>query len=162
MVPEEAWSGNKPSINHFNIFGSLCYRHVPDQRRKKMDDKSENMIFVGYNATGSYKVYIPKNEEVTFNEDVYFDEACSWEEFQPTSKAGSNMQIEREYTYSRLEEHHETTNNDTPRVIGLPIRTRQAPSRLGDYQIYYDGNITAGDLVQHMALMEDMKHISFE
>lgn len=24
MVPEEAWSGNKPSIKHFKIFKSLC------------------------------------------------------------------------------------------------------------------------------------------
>jgi hypothetical protein len=28
------------------VFGSLCYKHVPDARRKKLDDKSEAMIFV--------------------------------------------------------------------------------------------------------------------
>ena len=77
MVPKEAWSSNKPSIKHFRIFGSLCYRHVPDQKRKKLDDKSEPMIFVGYNSTGSYKLYNPKIKEVLFGRDVYFDEAKS-------------------------------------------------------------------------------------
>ena len=81
MVPEEAWSGSKPSVKHFRIFGSLCYRHVPDQRRKKLDDKSEPMIFVGYNSTSSYKLYNPKNQQVLFSRDVYFDELSSWGEF---------------------------------------------------------------------------------
>lgn len=45
MVPEEAWSRSKPLVKHFRIFGSFCYRHVPDQRRKKLDDNGEPMIF---------------------------------------------------------------------------------------------------------------------
>ena len=77
MVLEEAWFGSKPSVKHFRIFGSLHYRHVPDQKRKKLDDKSEPMIFVGYNSTGSYKLYNPKIKEVLFGRDVYFDEAKS-------------------------------------------------------------------------------------
>ena len=81
MVPEEAWSGSKPSVKHFKIFGSLCYKHVLDQRRKKLDDKSEPMIFVGYNSTSSYKLYNPKNQQVLFSRDVYFDELSSWGEF---------------------------------------------------------------------------------
>lgn len=47
MVLEEAWSEHKLSVKHFKIFGSLCYKLVPDQRRKKLDDKSEKMIFMG-------------------------------------------------------------------------------------------------------------------
>ena len=30
LTPEEAWSGLKPSVKHFKVFGSLCYRHVPE------------------------------------------------------------------------------------------------------------------------------------
>lgn len=62
MVPEEAWSGNKPLVKHFKIFGHICYKHVPNQRRRKLDDKREKMIFVGCNSTGSYKLYNLENQ----------------------------------------------------------------------------------------------------
>ena len=74
IVLEEAWSGNKPSAKHFKIFGSLCYRHILDQRRKKLDEKSEPMIFVGY------------TKQVLFSRDVYFDESNSWGESQPITE----------------------------------------------------------------------------
>lgn len=44
QVPEEVWSGRKPSIIHLKVFGSICYKHVPDTRRKKLEEKSEAMI----------------------------------------------------------------------------------------------------------------------
>lgn len=47
-VPEEAWTGRRPSVKHLRVFGSVCCRHVPDQRRRKLDDKSEQLVFVGY------------------------------------------------------------------------------------------------------------------
>ena len=40
MTPEEAWSGCKPSVEHFRVFGSIVYVHVPDVKRTKLDDKS--------------------------------------------------------------------------------------------------------------------------
>ena len=51
MVPEEAWSGNKPSVKHFIIFGSLCYRHVPDQKKmKKLGGEAKEVPTVTYVA----------------------------------------------------------------------------------------------------------------
>ena len=40
-TPEEAWCGVKPNVQHLNVFGSLCFKHVPGQLRKKLDDKSQ-------------------------------------------------------------------------------------------------------------------------
>lgn len=37
MVPEECWSGIKPSVGYFRIFGCIGHVHVPDQRRIKLD-----------------------------------------------------------------------------------------------------------------------------
>ena len=56
---EEAWIGDKPMVNHLRIFGSLSYRHIPNERRKKLDDKSEALILVGYHPTSAYKLYSP-------------------------------------------------------------------------------------------------------
>jgi len=74
LVPEQVWSGRKPSVQHLRVFGTLCYTHVPDQKRRKLDDKSEAMIFNGYHPTGSYKLYNPKKKKVIYNRDVQFDE----------------------------------------------------------------------------------------
>jgi len=45
---EETWCGVKPSVHHLKVFGSLCFKHVPDQLRKKLVAKSQAMIMVGY------------------------------------------------------------------------------------------------------------------
>nr|KYP61818.1 Retrovirus-related Pol polyprotein from transposon TNT 1-94 [Cajanus cajan]KYP63036.1 Retrovirus-related Pol polyprotein from transposon TNT 1-94 [Cajanus cajan] len=163
MVPEEAWSGSKPSVKHLRIFGSLCYRHVPDQRRKKLDDKSEAMIFVGYNSTGSYKLFNPKNQQVLFSRDVYFDESSSWAEFQSTSDIIPKFQFEWKDEDLVGETHQEVVNSELQMVADRPTRVRSFPLRLSDYQIYHDSAITEeGDLVQHMALLTDMEPITFE
>lgn len=138
MPNQVAWlHGSKRSlvVKNFNIFGSLCYGHVPDQRRKKLDDKHEKIIFVRYNSTGSYKLYNPENQQVTFSRDVYFDEACSWEEFQPKAKTSSNIQIGWEDVGSRVEAKHKEEDNEAQRFIGISTRARQVPSRSRDCQI---------------------------
>ena len=94
IVLEEAWSGSKPLVKHFKILGSLCYRHIPYQRRKKLDEKSEPMIFVGYNSTGSYKLYNPKTKQVLFSRDVYFDESNSWGETQTITEIVPKLQFD--------------------------------------------------------------------
>ncbi|GJU04881.1 retrovirus-related pol polyprotein from transposon TNT 1-94 [Tanacetum coccineum] len=40
QTPEEAWSGVKPAIDYFRVFGCAAHAHVPDQKRSKLDDKS--------------------------------------------------------------------------------------------------------------------------
>ena len=47
-IPEEAWSGKKPSYNHLHIFGCEAFAHVPKELRKKLDPKSKKCIFLGY------------------------------------------------------------------------------------------------------------------
>ena len=79
ITPEEAWSGAKPNVSHFRIFGSLCFRHIPDQLRRKLDDKGEQMILLGYHSTGGYKLFDPKSKQIIISKDVVFDESRSWD-----------------------------------------------------------------------------------
>jgi len=39
-TPIEAWSGRKPLAKHLQVFGSICYIHVSDQRRYKLEDNN--------------------------------------------------------------------------------------------------------------------------
>ena len=48
QIPQEAWSGQKPTISHLKVFSSVAYAHIPDQRRTKLEDKSKRYIFIGY------------------------------------------------------------------------------------------------------------------
>lgn len=74
-TPQEAWSGFKPSVNHLRIFGCVAYVHIPKQKRGKLDQKSEKVIFVGYGYnTIAYKLYNPYTKKVTISRDVLFDE----------------------------------------------------------------------------------------
>ena len=47
-TPNEAWNGKKPIARHLRIFGCIEYAYVPNQKRKKLDDKGEKCIFIGY------------------------------------------------------------------------------------------------------------------
>ena len=48
MTPQEAWSDYKPSVSHIRIFGCIAYAQVPETKRKKLDDRGEKCIFIGY------------------------------------------------------------------------------------------------------------------
>ena len=38
----------KSDVSHLRIFGSITRVHVLDERRTKLDDRSERFIFIGY------------------------------------------------------------------------------------------------------------------
>ena len=61
------------------MFGSLCYKHVPDQNRKKLDDKGKSMILLGYHSIGAYILFDPSTKNVAVSGDVMFDESKSWD-----------------------------------------------------------------------------------
>ena len=65
MTPEEAWSSHKPDVSSFRVFGCVVYAHVPNEKRKKFDDKGIKCIFLGYNdRTKGYKLFNPNTGEV--------------------------------------------------------------------------------------------------
>ena len=59
-TPEEAWSGQKPAVDHFKNFGCIAYAHVLDEKRKKFDDKGEKCVFLGISeCSKAYKLFNP-------------------------------------------------------------------------------------------------------
>ena len=78
-VLEEVWTQRKPTVKHLRVFGSLCFKHVPDERRKKLQDTSVPMILVGYHPTGAYRLYDPLTNKIFINTDVVIDEDGSWD-----------------------------------------------------------------------------------
>lgn len=46
-TPEEVYSGYKPDVSHFKVYGCICYVHIPDKKRK-LDPKVDKYMIVGY------------------------------------------------------------------------------------------------------------------
>ena len=72
QTPQEVWSGHKPSVAHLRVFDSITYSHILDERRKKLNDKSEKCIFVGYSKRS--KVYNPISKKLIISRDIKFNE----------------------------------------------------------------------------------------
>ncbi|GMI71530.1 hypothetical protein HRI_000822300 [Hibiscus trionum] len=79
MTPNDAWSDKKPGIGHLKIFGCNAYAHVPEQIRKKLDERGEQCIFIGYDERSkAYRLYNPVTKKLIISRDVEFDEAEHW------------------------------------------------------------------------------------
>jgi hypothetical protein len=72
---EEAWNKIKPDVSHFHVFGSVAWAHIPNEKRKALQPKSEKCIFVGYSKdVKGYKLLQPHSNEIIIRRDVKFDE----------------------------------------------------------------------------------------
>ena len=50
-TPKEMFTGMKPKVGSFCIFGCLTYLHVPFEKRTKLEPSAERGIFMGYDET---------------------------------------------------------------------------------------------------------------
>ena len=72
---EEAWSKIKPDVSHFRVFGCEAWAHIPDEKRKALQPKSEKCIFVGYSKdVKGYRLLQPHSHDIIIRRDVKFDE----------------------------------------------------------------------------------------
>jgi transposase InsO family protein len=76
---EEAWSGEKPAVHYFRIFGCITFAHVPDSQRINMDNKSIKCVHLGVSdESKAYKLYDPTRKKILISKDVVFEENKSW------------------------------------------------------------------------------------
>lgn len=73
MTSEEAWSGVKPPVHNFNVFGCVAFVHISDVHGKKLDAKSINCVHLGVSEESkSYKLYEPIEKKILIRKDVVF------------------------------------------------------------------------------------------
>jgi hypothetical protein len=72
---EEAWTKSKLDVSHFRVFGNIACAHIPDEKRKALQPKSEKRIFVGYSKdVKGHRLLQPHCNEIIIRRDVKFDE----------------------------------------------------------------------------------------
>jgi hypothetical protein len=78
-TPEECWSGEKPNVKHFRIFGCIANVHIPDKGRINLDDKSYRCVFLGVSEESkAYRLYDPTTKKVIVSRVVVFDKNEGW------------------------------------------------------------------------------------
>jgi hypothetical protein len=162
-TPEEAWSGRRPSIRHLRVFGCIAYVHVPDQIRKKLDDKGEKCIFIGYSSNSkAYKLYNPETKKVIISRDVTFDEGGMW---NWSSKSQKEL-IVTPNDYEEEAENIDTTPDepdepDEPETSNRAQRNRRVPARLQDCVLGTDNDPSDEEII-NFALFADCEPVTFE
>ena len=80
LIPQEAWSGVKPSMDHFWVFGCLAHVHIPDVKRTKLDNKSFPCVLLGMSEESKgYRLFDPVKNRVVVSRDVIFEEDKQWD-----------------------------------------------------------------------------------
>lgn len=71
--PMELWTGRKPNISHFKIFGSRVMAQDPAEKRRKFDARSKEYLFVGYSdEKKGYRLIDPKTKKIIDSRDAVF------------------------------------------------------------------------------------------
>lgn len=148
-VPKEAWCARNPFVKHLKVFGPVCYKHVPGQRRTKLQDKSENMIFIGYHLTCAHKLYTHVDKNVHVSRDVVFDESETWK-----WQTKDTMEDEVKHICVDYDENGESDDEINGEDYGVseatqtkshahgrPQRRRQVHRRLKDCEILPDSEV---------------------
>ncbi|KAL4340682.1 hypothetical protein GQ457_08G019310 [Hibiscus cannabinus] len=79
-TPFEAWFDATPSIGHLRVFGCVCYMHVPEVKRDKLDGRATVGVFMGYSSNSKgYRVYDLKTKKILVGRNLKFDEDSIWD-----------------------------------------------------------------------------------
>lgn len=81
-TPWELWTGESVDMSQFHSFGCTVYAHVPDQLRKKLDQKAVKCLFMGYGVNKKgYRLFdLNKREVITARDCIFIkdsDRECS-------------------------------------------------------------------------------------
>jgi transposase InsO family protein len=121
-TPFEAWYGYKPSVTFLKVFGCVCFAHVPQVKRDKLDKKAIPGIFVGYSSVSkAYKVYHPQSGKMTVSRDVHFIEDQQWDWKNPQRTIGSVNDIEDDHLRKETTELCENELEDDPPIRGTRL-----------------------------------------
>lgn len=155
-------TSKKPSTSHVKTFWDLCYKQVRYQKGKKLQDKSEPMVLIGYHPIGDYKSYDPLKRKVVISRDLKVDESKTWNLKQKTE---CGKQQASSFPSSLLDEWKNSEKADKSEdqlTSTRPQWARQVPRHLQDCEMYLDDVvIESGDLI-HFALFGNIGPLNIE
>lgn len=77
-TPFEVWTGQRPDLSNVRVFGCRAFAHIPDERRKKLDVKSRECLYLGVpSGVKGFRLYDIEKMTVFASAHVVFDESFS-------------------------------------------------------------------------------------
>ncbi|TYK29919.1 Retrovirus-related Pol polyprotein from transposon TNT 1-94 [Cucumis melo var. makuwa] len=110
-TPFKAWYGYKPSLKFLKVFGCLCFTHVPQSKRDKLDMRASSGVFIGYSSISkAYKIFQPQTGKIVVSRDVHFVEDEEWN-FDDAEKKGQTLEkMKFKFFDSSIEEEDDMQN----------------------------------------------------
>lgn len=88
IPPKEAWSGTKPNVPCFRVFGSNAWAVIPKTKRKALEKKIKPLIFLSQSEDmKAYRLIDHDTYDILFHTYIQFDE------FLPDSPSSSPFLI---------------------------------------------------------------------
>jgi transposase InsO family protein len=110
-TPYELWTGRKPNIAYFKVFGCTAYVRIPRPNwQSKLDQRAERGIFLGYDDRRKASIiWIQDDQRMVHSRDVRFIEnECGWREVNEIDDQQASVSIQMPYT--REEENDKNSN----------------------------------------------------
>ena len=151
MTPFEAWTGEKPNVEHLRVFGCVAYAHVAKDERKKLDRKSRKCVLLGYGTeTKGYRLYDLERAKVFYSRDVVFNESsCGIEVPSEEEKKNETPYVEFDSLPEQKPDDQPVANETTEPVLSRPERERRPPDYYGEWE-----TITSTDLNEPKTVKE--------
>ncbi|GAU40455.1 hypothetical protein TSUD_141350 [Trifolium subterraneum] len=153
-LPKELWAEVVATATYVLVLNrcpTKISENMTPEESKKLEDKSDQMVLVGYHNTWGYKLLNPITKQIVIIRDVMFDEMKEWD----WSKN------ERRNTVSIICE--ELSNNVSPtsdKEVRKSSRPRNLPARLLECEMTPDDEVhEEGDLV-HLAFQDDSEPVN--
>lgn len=75
ITPYECLFNRKPDASNLKVFGCLAFAHIPENQRKKFEEKSRKAVSVGYpEGTKGYRLYDLSTSRFIRSRDVFAEE----------------------------------------------------------------------------------------
>ena len=75
ITPHEAWTGEKPYLDHMRIINCVAWVYISKENRKKLDERSKKCYLIGYKETNVFRVWNPATRRVERATHVDFDKS---------------------------------------------------------------------------------------
>jgi FtsZ-interacting cell division protein YlmF len=162
VTPYEAWTGEKPNVEHLKVFGCTAYAHIPKDERKKLDPKARKCIMLGYSSeVKGYRLFNPETQRILYSRDVIFNESKFYykEKTQEnneveTSKESKQLVVQLEVSEEEEKENEENDSNPGEIKEHRPVRNKNAPERYGEW-IYTAAEVEPKEPKSYEEAMKD-------
>ena len=165
-TPLELWTGHKPSLSHFHIWG--CPAYMLMGKTIKLEMRSEVCFFVGYaKGTRGGVFYNPRDNKVFVSTNATFLDEDYMREFKPRSKvvleellAGSTstpstIVVDKNIAPLTFERQMNVYQNDLqPRRNGRVVQQPDRYLGVGEAQVVASSD-GADDLLTYRSAMDD-------